>query len=174
MTRDLQIPCLQGDDPGGCDLAETPVTLAKNRLQARPVEPQKVQQPGTQMGIAAGTAQRHAFEQPQRVSSRQPAVLAHPAVDSEQAEGEPPTVEADGDQMGQRAPGPGAPEQMQMAVFAGAPMAVVIALCTASRGHQIVSGVVLVLQRCASGGEGPHQGTVAFDQAQPVVESLTP
>ena len=61
---------------------------------------------------------------------------------------------------------------MQMAVFPIAAMAVVVALRAAARSQQIASGVVLVLQWPASGGEGPHQGTVAFDQAQPVVERL--
>lgn len=154
-------------------MAQTLVTLAQHPLQVRPVELQEVEQPAIQVWIAAGSTQRRALQQPQCVRSRQPVVLTHPAVDGEQAKGKSPVVQADGDQMGQWSLRPGAPEQMQMAVFADAPMAVVVALRAAARGHQIVSGVVLVLQRRASAGEGPHQGTVALGQAQPVVERLT-
>lgn len=91
-------------------LAETSVTQPQHQLGGRPVELQKVEQPATQVWVAGGAAQRHALQQPQSVCSRQPAVLAHPAVDTEQAEGQSPSVQADGDQMGQRALRPGAPE----------------------------------------------------------------
>jgi len=74
--------------------------------------------------------------------------------------------------MGQRALRPGAPEQMQMAVFPIAAMAVVVAMRAAARINEIARGVVLILQRYRSGGESPNQGTVAFNQAQPVVEIL--
>jgi hypothetical protein len=59
-----------------------------------------------------------------------------------------------------------------MAVFPIAAMAVVVAMRAAAPVHQIARGVVLKLVRSAIGGEGPHQGTVAFDQAQPVIKSL--
>jgi hypothetical protein len=59
-----------------------------------------------------------------------------------------------------------------MAMFAISAMAVVIAVGTAARVHQVARGVVLVPQRRVSGGEGPHQGTLALGQAQPVVKGL--
>ena len=61
---------------------------------------------------------------------------------------------------------------MQMAVFPIAAMAVVVAMRAAATVHQIARWVVLMLVRDATSGEGPHQGTVAFDQAQPVIKSL--
>lgn len=170
MAGDLQIPGFQGCCPGVRPLAETAITLPQHRLQGRPVELQKVLQPASQMRIAAGAAQRNALQKPQCACSRQPVVGADPAVDAEQGDGQSPSVQADGDQMGERARRPGTPEQMQVAVFARAAMAVVVALCAAARVHQIARRVVLVLERGASGGEGPHQGSVAFDQAQPVIQ----
>lgn len=138
-------------------LAQSPVPLMQQRLGDRPVELQKVEQPAVEVRIATGTAEREALQQPQGGVSRQPAVLAHPAVDTEQSQGQPPSIQADGDQMGEWARWPRTPEQMQMAVFASAAMAVVVALAAAARIHQIARGVVLVLQRRASGGESPHQ-----------------
>jgi hypothetical protein len=61
---------------------------------------------------------------------------------------------------------------MQMAVFPIAAMAVVITVRAAARVHQIARGVVLMLVRGTTGREGTHQGTVAFNQAQPVIKSL--
>lgn len=122
-------------------------------------------QPITQMGIAGGAAQREALQQPQGGCCRQPAVLAHPAVDAEQGQGQTPAIEADGDQMGEGSAGPGATEQVQMAVFAIATVAVVVTLAAASRIPQVTGWVVLLLERRDSAGEGAHQGTLAFDQA---------
>lgn len=129
-------------------------------------------QPTTEVRIAACTAQRHTLQQPQGAGSRQPAVLADPAVDAEQRQRQPPCVQADGDQMGQRAQRPRAPEQMQMAVFAIVAMAVVVAVGAATRIHQVALGIVPLLHRHRSGGEGAHQGPLAINQAQPVMESL--
>lgn len=129
-------------------------------------------QPTAQMGIAGCPAQGDALQQPQAGRRRQPAVLTHPAVDAEQGQGQAPAIEADGDQMGEGSTGPGAPEQMQMAVFAIAAMAVVVALATASRIPQVTRRVVLLLERRGCAGEGAHQGTLAFNQAQPVVKRL--
>lgn len=150
--------------------AQTPVALAQHLLDGGPVELQKVEQPAGEVRIAAGTAQRHALQQPQGGGGRQPAVPAHPAVDAEQGEGQPPAVEADGDQMGEGALRPGTPEQMQMAVFAIAAMAVVVALAATARIDQISVGVVLLLQRGGSAGEDPHQRAVALDNAEPVMQ----
>ena len=172
MAGDLQIPCLQSCLSGGGSPPEISVTLEKNRLQVRPVELQEVNQPAAQVRITGGAAQRNPLQQTQGGCSRQPAIFTHPTVDTEQGKGQPPSVQADGHQMGQRAQGPGAPEQMQMAMFPIAAMAVVVAMCAAARVHQIARGVVLMLVRGGSGGESPNQGTVAFNQAQPVIESL--
>lgn len=149
-----------------------PVPLPQHHLGGRPVELEKVLQPPSQMWIAGGSTQRHTLQQTQGVRSRQPAVLAHPAIDTEQADGESPSVQADGDQMGQRALGPGASKEMQMTVFPIAAVAVIETLGTAARGHQIASGVVLVRNWRSPGGESPHQGPVAFDQTQPVMKRL--
>ena len=67
--------------------------------------------------------------------------------------------------MGEGSTGPGAPEQMQMAVFAIAAVAVVVTLAAASRIPQVTRWVVLLLERRGSAGEGPHQGALALDQA---------
>jgi hypothetical protein len=61
---------------------------------------------------------------------------------------------------------------MQMSVFPITAVTVIEAMRTAGRGHQIASGVVLVLHWRAPSGESPHQGPVAFDEAQPVMERL--
>lgn len=172
MAGNLQIPGLQGSGPRGAELREPPVPLLQQRLADRPVELQKVDQPAIQVRIAAGTAQREALQQPQGGVSRQPAVLAHPAVDAEQGQGQSPSIQADRDQMGQRALWPGTPEQMQMAVFARVAMAVVVALAAAARIPQVARGVMLVLHRDASAGEGLYQRPVAFDQAEPVIQGL--
>jgi len=129
-------------------------------------------QPTAEVRIAACTAQRHTLQQPQGAGSRQPAVLADPAVDAEQRQRQTPRVQADGDQMGERALRRGAPEQVQMAVFAIAAMAVVVALCAATRIHQVTRGIVEMLHRPVAGGEGAHQGPLVINQAQPVMESL--
>jgi hypothetical protein len=147
---------------------ETLVALPQHRFQRRPVKAQKVNQPAAEVRIASGSSQRDALQQAQAFGRRQPAVFAHPAVDGEQPQRQSPTVEADADQVGQRLPRPAAPEQMQMAVFVAIPMAVVEALGAAAGIHQVARGVVLVLLRGGSCGEGPHQGTLAFDQSQPV------
>jgi hypothetical protein len=54
---------------------------------------------------------------------------------------------------------------MQMAVFAIAAVAVVVALGAAARVHQIARRVVLLLERRGTAGEGPHQGALALGQA---------
>ena len=151
---------------------EALVALPQQRFQRRSVEAQKVHQPAAEVGIASGTGQRDALQQPQAVCRRQPAVFAHPAVDGEQRQRQSPSVEADADQVGQRLLRPAAPEQVHMAVFVAVPMAVVEALGAAAGIHQVARGVVLVLARRGSGGEGVHQGPLAFDQPQPVKESL--
>jgi hypothetical protein len=153
-------------------LAETPVTLPEHLLQGRSVELQKVNQPARQVRIAGGAGQGDALQQPQGGGSRLPVVLAHPAVDAEQGEGQSPFVQADGDQMGERALRLGAAEEMKMAVFAIATMAVVEAPGTAAGIHQVAWRVVLLPQRRVSGGEGPHQGSLALNQAQPVMKGL--
>ncbi len=171
MAGNLQIPGLKGLCYRWCPLTQTPIPPQQNRAQGRPVELQKMNQPAAQVGIAVGTAQRDALQQPQGVCSRQPAVVAHPAVDAEQCQRQSPFVEADADQVRERASGPGAAEQVQVAVFSIAAMAVVVALRAAAQVDQIACGVMLALPRPRSGGEGPHQRPLALDQTQPVIQS---
>jgi len=152
--------------------AQTPISLAQQPLGERPVEVQEVAQPAGQVRIATGTAQGDALQQLQAGGGRQPAVVAHPAIDAEQGKRQPAGIEADRDQMGERAPWLCTPKQMQMAVFAVAAMAVVIALAAAARIDQVARRVVLLSDRAAAGGEGAHQRPVAFDQAEPVKQRL--
>lgn len=152
--------------------AQTPVSLPQQCLAGRPVELQKVLQPAVEVRIATGTAQRYALQQPQRGLSRQPAVVAHPAVDAEQGHRQAAGIQADGDQMAERPPWLAAPEQMQMAVFTAAAMAVVVALAAAARVHQITRRVMLQLHRRAASGEGPQQRAVTVDQTEPMEERL--
>lgn len=152
--------------------AQLAIALTQEILSKRPVKPQEVNQPTVEMRIAAGTAQANALQQPQGGSGRQPAVVTHPAVHAEQGQGQPPLIEADGDQVGERSPWLAAAEQMQVAVLAVAAVAVVVTLGATGRIHQVARRVVLVLNRGGTGGEGTHQRPVAIDQAKPVVEGF--
>jgi hypothetical protein len=122
------------------------------------------------VGIGAGACQRHAFQQAQGGGGRQPVVARHPAIDAEQPKGQAAAVEADADQMGEGPIRAAAAEQMQVAMLAIAPVAVVIALGAAGGIAQIRRRIVLLLDQGGAAGEGTHQRAVALGEAQPVLQ----
>lgn len=170
MAGDLQLPVLEGERAGESGHGQAAVALQQHDLQRWPVETEEVGQPAAEVGIGAGAFQRHAIQQTQGGVGRQPAVARHPAIHTEQRQGQPQAVEADADQMGEGAIRSAAPEQMQVAMFAIAAVTVVVTLGAAGGITQIRRRIVLLLDQGHTAGEGTHQGAVALGQAQPVVQ----
>ena len=171
LAGDLQVTVLQGLLQGLVLGRQGPVTLQQQGLDRRRVEAQELLQPAAEAGVGLAGRQAEAQYQLGARACRQPGIVGHPAIHGEQAEGQPPGIEADAQQMGELGAGLSGHEQMQMAVLIARAVAVVIGLAAAGRVAPIVLGIVALSKHHHVAGADAHQRPMPLVHPEPVAQA---